>query len=142
MTGRTRWALVCAGALVCSACSGKEGAPAAAGNDAPRQPAAQVAVTDSPVSITASEDEAAVARAKDAIAKHQLTAVAPDCLKLEVDASSADNYDVTVYELHDLKCGGDPATQPRLFSMQLAKDGSKVLSDAKSEDGEMTPLGE
>jgi len=47
---------------------------------------------------------------------------------------------VDVREKHDATCGGDPATAPRLFSVEVNVATGSVSSDATSLVGEMEPL--
>jgi hypothetical protein len=138
MTSRNAW-LIASIATIAFGCSDdKSSQPAAA---APQEaPAAATAAA--PAAPAASEEGAAMERARAAIVKYQLTSLAPDCVKLEVDATNADSYDMTVYEVHNQQCGGDPGTEPRLFGMQVSRTGTKVASDAKSEGGELQVLQE
>ena len=139
MINRTAWPLAFF-AWICVSCSNQDANP----QTSAAQPSAPPAATAEPQSISPEsapaanpEEGAAIARARAVIAKYKLTSITPDCLKLEIDNTTADNYEMTVYETHNQQCGGDPDAQPRLFAMQVARVGTKVWSDAKSEDGEL-----
>lgn len=86
-----------------------------------------------------SDEQRALRSAREAITTHALTTLSLDCVKLGIDSTSADGYELTAYEIHDAKCGGDPQTAPRLFSMRIERDG-KIWTDAQSDAGELEPL--
>ncbi|WP_338846879.1 hypothetical protein V8J88_24320 [Massilia sp. W12] len=76
--------------------------------------------------------------AQSAIQECRLSRLPPACVRLFVQSAPA-FWLVDVREQHDAQCGGDPDTAPRLFSLQIWRDG-RVLSDAASMDGSFLPL--
>ena len=133
------------GADDAAAPSDRQGTPAAssaprAAAPAPQEKPAAAAPAQAPAPAQDSAEADAVARARTAIKKHQLTRLTSDCIKLEVDGASEGTYAVQVYEVHDAKCGGDPETEPRLFSVNVKPQTGEVWTDADSEDGELRKL--
>ena len=119
----------------------------------PSPPAARVTAPMSPMSGTAAPqatggvapapvaDAMLVRRVADAIALHRLTELAPECLSLELQPSMpAEPRRVDVREKHGAACGGDPATAPRLFSVEVDPGTGALTTDARSLTGEMEPL--
>jgi hypothetical protein len=75
------------------------------------------------------------------IAQHTLTAIKPDCLTFEIsDEQGSQSALVAVRELHNDRCGGDPATAPKLFTLRIAPATGRVWSDARSLNGELEEL--
>ncbi len=76
-----------------------------------------------------------------AIFKNNLTSVKPECLSVELDEKeSGVIWLFDAYEIHTEKCGGDPETKPRLFSVRIDLKSDKTWSDALSDDGDFEPL--
>jgi len=85
--------------------------------------------------------ERAVDQARTAIQQHHLTERPLECLVLvPASGTSPDVRTVDVREKHDSSCGGDPATSPRLFSVEVNLRTGALSSDARSPTGEMEPL--
>jgi hypothetical protein len=133
MIGKARLWVLSAVMLACVACH------ADSGSSAPPAVAQQPPADSAPPAEAAKEDDV-FSRARGAIAQYQLTSVPVTCLKLAIDNTSAELYELTVYELHNDQCGGDPQTQPRLFSLQLSRTDAKIWTDARSDDGELELL--
>src|SRR5262249_23317166 len=71
------------------------------------------------------------------IRRRQLTKLADDCLSYNLDSSEKEDYVVSVHENHrDPKCGGDPQTSPRLFSIRVNRKTGAMSTDAGSPAGE------
>ncbi len=86
---------------------------------------------------SAQEAGALAARAVQAC---QLTSLPSACLRYHSSTEDkGSSFMVDVYEWHDSKCGGDPDTAPRLFSLRVTRQG-KLSSDANSADGRYLPL--
>ena len=79
--------------------------------------------------------------ARSAILQNKLTALSDSCLKLDVnDQGAKELVEVTVKEIHNVSCGGDPNTEPRLFTIHIDRQTNAISSDALSEDSEFLPL--
>src|SRR5450432_3218808 len=107
-------AAVCAVALA----AGLAAAPA----QAHRRPAA-------PAAAAALSPEAAADLARRAVARHRLTRLAPACLAFEPAADGKGRYAVTVREVHNAACGGDPQTAPRLFTLSVGRQAVYLDDD-------------
>lgn len=70
----------------------------------------------------------AVARAAQAIAVYHVGKLKSECMALVANRQKT-GYLVDVREIHNDACGGDPMTEPRAFSIDVAWDG-KMKSDA------------
>jgi hypothetical protein len=90
----------------------------------------------------ASVEDRTVLAVSKAIRKNHLTDLEDECLAYQFDASSVkDAYLVDVRENHRLaKCGGDPDTSPRLFSVRVAKSDGSMSTDRGSPSGEYRPI--
>ena len=79
--------------------------------------------------------------AKHAIKKYKISALKSDCLILDILPEQINNRDVVdIREKHDVTCGGDPGTSPRLFSLQIDSKTGEVWSDANSLTAEFEKL--
>jgi hypothetical protein len=90
-----------------------------------------------------SSDETIVAEVDGAILRDHLLERTGDCIAYHVDSTtSADYYIVDVRENHDdPKCGGDPNTAPRLFSVRVSKTTGDISTDRGSPyTGEFHPI--
>lgn len=89
----------------------------------------------------AAEDATVLAVSK-AIRKNRLTDKADECIAYQFDPTSLkDAYVVEVRENHRYaKCGGDPNTSPRMFTVRVAKTGGALSTDSGSAAGEFHPL--
>lgn len=96
----------------------------------------------SPSVTNADEAEAnAEEKVRTVIFKNKLTSVKPECLSVELDEKESEViWLFSAYEIHTEKCGGDPETKPRLFSVRIDIKTDKTWSDALSEDGEFETL--
>jgi hypothetical protein len=72
--------------------------------------------------------DAAINLAVKAIHQYHLTTLKDDCGRLDV-REEASWLDVDVVEVHDAACGGDPQTQPRLFTVRVRKSDGRMTSD-------------
>jgi hypothetical protein len=143
---RTHFLLSGLFALATAACSpssdqapsSSAGKPAATATVAKPAPAVTV---PAPASSAASvNDDAAVAKVNDAVERHHLTKLAPDCLDYIIGDESPNGIDVDVHEKHDEHCGGDPETSPRLFSFHVDQAGKLTTDALDPADGEMKPI--
>jgi hypothetical protein len=83
----------------------------------------------------------AIDRVLGAIKKHRLTSLRAECLDFFFSDESATTYSIDVHEQHDAKCGGDPATSPRLFSFEVNKTTGAMKTDALDiSDPRMQPI--
>lgn len=84
----------------------------------------------------AHNEEQAVEIAKLAMQSYRLTSLAPQCVQFFVEESSQrkGEFVVDAREAHNAKCGGDPATSPRIFSLRIQTNGQIKLYDAPSAD--------
>jgi hypothetical protein len=109
---------------------------------AARQGEGKGAKSDKPSAAVTPDTAAILERVQRAIGQYQLTSRPLACLTLTVvpSASPASTL-IDVREKHDQTCGGDPATAPRLFSVQVDTETGQLSSDARSPFGEFEPLG-
>jgi hypothetical protein len=70
----------------------------------------------------------AVARAALAIAAYRIGTLKSECMAMVANKQKT-GYLVDVREIHNEACGGDPMTEPRAFSVDVAWNG-KMKSDA------------
>jgi|HubBroStandDraft_6_1064221.scaffolds.fasta_scaffold15027_2 hypothetical protein len=87
------------------------------------------------------EDRTVLAVSK-AVHKNHLTDREDECLAYQFDPGpDKDFYSVDVRENHRYaKCGGDPNTSPRLFSVRVSKKTGKMSTDQGSPAGTFRPL--
>jgi hypothetical protein len=79
--------------------------------------------------------------ARGAIQRNKLTDLSDACVKLEIDDQAAIKFvELTAREVHNASCGGDPDTEPRLFTLHIDRQTNAISSDALSEDGEFSVL--
>ncbi len=120
--------------------AGPSRAPAAktdqAGNESATNASTGVTQQDS----QSAEDRTLIAVSK-AIRRAKLTDRPDECLAYRFDdKSSEDAYVVEVRENHrHASCGGDPQTQPRLFTVRVNKKTQAMSTDAGS-PGQFHPL--
>ena len=57
------------------------------------------------------------------------------CLQYSADASEHGRIYVKAFELHDTKCGGDPQTQPLLFTIRYDLTRGAVATDKGAASG-------
>ena len=81
-----------------------------------------------------------MAKVSDAVQRHHLTSLAPDCLDYIVGDEGQTGVDIDVHEKHDEHCGGDPETSPRLFSFHVDHAGKLTTDALDPADGEMKPI--
>ncbi|RQH05641.1 hypothetical protein [Paraburkholderia dinghuensis] len=87
------------------------------------------------------EYPAAIDRVFNIIRKHHLTSLPAECMETRVSGETTQSYSVDVFEHHDAKCGGDPATSPRLFSFEVNRATGAMQTDALDiANGEMQPI--
>lgn len=63
-----------------------------------------------------------------AIHKYQLTSLKDECFSTEVDDMKS-YFDVTVREVHNKVCGGEPEVEPRMFNVRVRKRDGRMTSD-------------
>ena len=133
-------------ALATAACSPSSDQAPSSSTDKPVAAAtiakpAPAVTAPAPASSAASvNDDAAVAKVNDAVQRHHLTSLAPDCLDYIIGDESPKGIDVDVHEKHDEHCGGDPETSPRLFSFHVDQTGKLTTDALDPADGEMKPI--
>lgn len=89
-----------------------------------------------------SKQAALVDRAKKITLDYKLTQISPACLQFEVaDEKYNGKPTVVVREKHGGRCGGDPNTSPRLYSIAIDEKSGEIWSDAKSLLGQMEKIG-
>ena len=73
-------------------------------------------------------EDAAVARVMDRVRRERLYVAwsKPGCLDFIVDACTAKAVEVSLHEKHDDRCGGDPATSPRVDSFRVWRHGERI----------------
>jgi hypothetical protein len=81
----------------------------------------------------------AVRLVADTIKGRAMTALPEECLGFHVEAPEIDTLYVDVRETHNDRCGGDPETAPRLFTIIVDKQSGAMKTDAES-TGEFKPL--
>ena|ERR1022692_1653392 len=82
-----------------------------------------------------------ISGARVAIQHYHLTDQRNECLAFQLSQTSQNIYIVDVRENHaDSKCAGDPEASPRLFSLQVSRDGKVIATDEGSSDGNFHPL--
>ena len=87
---------------------------------------------------SASERDALIARAENAVREYKLSEAKLTCMKFVVATEPFQRFPtVDVHEVHNQECGGDPATSPRIFSVAFDDKTGAVWSDAKSQVGQM-----
>ena len=90
----------------------------------------------------ASLDEA-IALVKEAVPVYKLTPIANECLTIGTWAGveqPKDGYHVDIREKHGAQCEGDPMTGPRIFSINVRKDGRMSTDAYLPVDGWLKPL--
>jgi len=89
-----------------------------------------------------SEEDKTVLAVSNAIRKNHLTDRQDECLAFQFNPNpKKDFFLVDVRENHHYaKCGGDPNTSPRLFSVMVDKKSGKMSTDQGSTDGAFHPL--
>jgi hypothetical protein len=87
------------------------------------------------------EDRTVLAVSK-AIRKNKLTSRDDECLAYQFSPNTGKPYYVVdVRENHrDAKCGGDPNTSPRLFTVRVSKKTKEMWTDQGSPSGEFRAL--
>ena len=53
-------------------------------------------------------------------------AAAKGCLAYEIEDSSSGRFDIAVREVHDERCGGDPAVMPVIERFRIARSPVKL----------------
>jgi hypothetical protein len=73
-------------------------------------------------------EDASVSRLAARVRRERLYAdwARPDCLDYIVDRCSARTVEVSLHERHDARCGGDPATAPRVDSFRVWRRSSRI----------------
>ncbi len=101
-----------------------------------------VLLAASALAQTEDQAKAAFARAERIITQHHLlTPQAQRCSKLVLrEDSNARTARVGVYEVHDKRCGGDPAVEHRLFDLEIDLKTGAAKWDNNFPDMEMRPV--
>ena len=84
-----------------------------------------------------SSDLQAVSQVIQSIERHKLTTLKTECLMFIAEKTRT-GHRVDVREKHDVQCGGDPATAPRLFSYEIDRRSGKMKTNATAPDSEWT----
>lgn len=97
---------------------------------------------ESPQKDDQTEEDRTVLAVSKAVRKNHLTDREDECLAYQFDPGpDKDFYSVDVRENHRYaKCGGDPNTSPRLFSVRVSKKTGKMSTDQGSPAGTFRPL--
>lgn len=74
-----------------------------------------------------SEDEA-IRLVLSAVHKFHLTTLKDECIATE-SVEGSKRFEIVVREHHTQSCGGDPETEPRLFSVRVRKSDGLLSSD-------------
>jgi hypothetical protein len=125
-------------ALATAACS--PSSDQASPSPADKPAATATVATPAPAPATSVNDDTAVAKVSDAVQRHHLTSLKPDCLDYIIGDESQGGIDIDVHEKHDEHCGGDPETSPRLFSFHVDHAGKLTTDALDPADGEMKPI--
>ena len=122
--------LVLCALLLYSACS--EGGP-------PVPAAKQLPKVEQSAPVTESEEDRVILAVAEAVKRNRLITVAEECVSYNFDATPKDYYVVDVRENHrNPKCGGDPNTAPRLFSVRVSRTSGGMSTDAGT--GQFRPI--
>ena len=109
--------VTCAGALA-GACAPALAAPAStpAASRVSRRPGCH------------GDEDAATARLMARVRREHLyeSWTRPDCLQYVLDACAGRSVDITIHEDHAARCGGDPATWPRVDSFRVVRRGARI----------------
>jgi hypothetical protein len=150
MTSRLEWAravlcgLLAAGMLLaCDGCTRARRPDSDQGGGASGLPKEQAKQPVSSTGTLAQSDEnRTVLAVSQAIRRNKLTKLADECISYQFDGSSSnDDFLVDVRENHgNPKCGGDPSTAPRLFTVRVSRRTGEMATDAHSPSGEFHPL--
>ena len=88
-----------------------------------------------------SDEDKTVLAVSKAIRKNHLTDLEDECLAYQFSDSDKDYNVVEVRENHHYaKCGGDPQTSPRLFTVRVSKKTGNMYTDQGSPAGEFREL--
>lgn len=119
--------------LVFSACGQKPGSVAS-----PTRPAQEAARSNA----VPKDADGAILAVSEAVSANKLTTLAPECVGYDIDQTSdASAYVIQVREVHDnARCGGDPATSPRLFTVKVNRATGALETDAGSAEGRFHPI--
>ena len=80
-------------------------------------------------------DDQLVDRVRRAVIRYHLSDMS-DCKNYRIIRNVHPRVDeVDVFERHDAKCGGDPGTQPRLFSFIVDRQTGRMATTALDPDG-------
>jgi hypothetical protein len=69
------------------------------------------------------------AKAFAAVSRNKLTTLKPTCYRMIVDKENARYLELTVREIHNDKCGGDPMVEPRMFGLRIDKKSGRIWTD-------------
>ena len=124
--------------ILCVACSRSE-PPTTPLN--PAQAASSGRLPNIPAASSPEATLSQTSKAKQAIEKYNLSPISLKCLLfVSTDAGTKNRAAVEVRELHNQKCGGDPSTAPRLFTLEIDLVDGSIWTDAKSLSGDMERL--
>jgi hypothetical protein len=82
------------------------------------------------------------AKAFAAVSRNKLTTLKPDCYRMIVDKENAKYLELTVREIHNNKCGGDPMVEPRMFGLRIDKKSGRIWTDVAPPGAKETYDGE
>lgn len=86
-------------------------------------------------SVIVKNEDMALKKVIQSINKHKLTSLQEECL-LFISNNYDDFYEIEVREKHNNICGGDPQTEPRLFTYEVNKKTGKMQTDEPVWSGE------
>lgn len=70
-----------------------------------------------------------LAKAFAVVSRNKLTTLTPDCYRMYIDVENAKYLELTVREIHNDKCGGEPMVEPRLFGLRINKKSGRIWTD-------------
>ena len=109
--------------------------------DRDRPPAPSPAPSPLPEPSPPAEPDRLLDGVRTLVAEQQLTQRPLACLEFVSAGDPTPGIRrIDVRERHDADCGGDPATAPRLFSVEIDLATGAVASDARSAIAEMEPI--
>lgn len=99
-------------------------------------------IIQSRAKVEAGNQNDLIAKAKQTTIEHKLSTRPMECLIYEaLDKQHEGKTIVDVREKHDSRCGGDPATSPRVFSVAFDEKTKEIWSDANSLLGQLEKIG-
>lgn len=82
------------------------------------------------------QDSKWVVKSKHLTRQYNLTSLSIECLAFEEQDIVKDKMEIVVREVHNEKCGGDPRTEPRVFSLEVNIATGEFKTDRYSPSAE------